>query len=436
VYDRKPLTGTFIQRYIFTEKAGYGGMADTYRAYLQQKYSLEKISENGYPLALSLVGAIDRTVNIAGLPVEIEYPLTTYEQAAGIITDYKTAGAENLRVNLSGWFNGGIVHDSPTDIKLIGSLGGKQGFSQLMETAETQNAPVYTEADFTFIYDYSMFNGYRANRDSARRLGREIAEILPYSFVWFGEIEFNGGRLRDGYYLATPEYTVNTIDRFYNKLQTLGGRNISFGSIGRSVNSDFSTKNPVSTAEVIRMHQSKLAQLRENGAGVMIHGGFEYVIPYADFILDMELESKKYNIIDESIPFYQMALHGLVPYAGTPINLAPGYDHAILKSAETGAGLQFMFMQAPGESVQDTQYTQLFASDITRWSDRPMALYQKFNELLGHTVNQFITGHQKIADNVYQTEYEDGTCVLVNYRREPYVHEGITIDGMDFAVQR
>ena len=434
VFERKELSGALEQRYIFLDARDYVGMAVAYRDYLRNLYpSLTKNNETGLPIALGLIGAVDRTVNMMGVPVVVAYPLTTYSQASGIISDFAENGIDNLRVNLTGWFNGGVVHDAPTDISLISSLGGEEGFTELLDVAAAHNADLYMEADFTYIYDVGLLNGYQVNRDTAKRLSRDLARLYPYSFVWFGERTGNYGR-RYSYYLATPEYTINAIGRFYSQLQELGGQNITFRDIGCSLNSDFNVKKPVSRQEAAGMQQAKMAELLTNGAKMMVHGGNIYAVPYAEFILDMELESKHFNIVDESVPFYQIALHGLVPYAGSPVNLATDYERAILKTVETGAGLQFLFMSASGEDIQDTNYTRYYASDIARWGSRPAELYQRLNGAMAHTVNLFITGHQKLAAQVYQTEYEDGTRVIVNYAKEPFDYEGNTVNGMDFLV--
>jgi hypothetical protein len=437
VIDREPLTGVFSQRYIFTEGTDYTSLAIAYRDYLTGKYpSLTRSEESGLPAVLGLIGAIDRGTNIMGFPVIRPYALTTYEEAAGIITDYKNSGMDNLRVNYAGWFNGGVVHDAPLNINLISGLGNKKSFGNLITAAESAGAELFMEADFTFISNLNLFNGFGVNRDSAKRLSRELVELYPYSFVWFGELDIGSYSDRYEYYLATPDYTAKAIDGFYKDLNALGGKNVSFNSIGRSVNSDLNVKKQVTSREAAVRHQAKLQELRDQGAELMVHGGFVYTVPYVDFIVDMELESKNFNIIDESIPFYQIALHGFVPYTGAPLNLAADFDRSVLKAVETGAGLQFMFMSATGEELQDTNYTRYFGSDISRWGSRPVELYGRLNGQLGHTVNLHITGHGKLAPQVYLTEYEDGTKVVVNYTAEPFTYEGVTAGGLDFAVLR
>jgi len=434
--ERRDLEGVVQQRYIFSEHTDYADMAAKYRNYLLNNYpSLSRTNENGLPAVLSVLGAINRTINVLGLPMVQAYPLTTYGEAADMLNGFADGGVNNLRVNMRGWFNGGVTHDTPYNINLIGNMGGRRGFTDLVNAAGQRGAELFVEADFTFIYDLSAFNGYQVNRDTARRISREVVELHPYHFVWFGEWEYAAGG-RGTYYLANPAYTIRAIDRFQEQLQRLGAQNITFGAIGRSLNADYNTRGATSRREMAEIHREKLAAMRDGGASLMMYGGNLYAAVYADFVLNMPLSANGYNILDKSVPFYQMALHGLIPYTGSPINLAPDYRRAILETVETGAGLQFLFMSASGERLQETTYTRYYGADINRWGDEPTALYRELNSLLGHTVNQLMVGHQQLAHNVYQTVYEDGTTVFVNYGNTAYNHQGHVINGMDFLVVR
>jgi hypothetical protein len=49
---------------------------------------------------------------------------------------------------------------------------------------------------------------------------------------------------------------------------------------------------------------------------------------------------------------------------------------------------------------------------------------------------KFITHHENIADNVFRTTYENGFQVIVNYRNEVFVYEGVTIPALNFAIRR
>ena len=59
---------------------------------------------------------------------------------------------------------------------------------------------------------------------------------------------------------------------------------------------------------------------------MLITGGNAYALPYADQIVNVPMESSHFNIVDETVPFYQMVIHGSIDYAGSPINLHDEQD--------------------------------------------------------------------------------------------------------------
>lgn len=436
VFENKVMEGSYSQRYIFTDAKDYVDMAVTYRNYLMNKYpELKKTNESSIPVVMELIGAIDRTTNILGVPVSVSDPLTTYKQSTDIVSSFLNSGMKNLSVKYSGWFNGGVTHDAPGNVKLVSALGNKKDFSDMVSFMDSNGVDLYLESDFNFIYNVGMFNGFSPNRDAAKRISREVAKMYQYSFQWFGEKDYIKGRMLN-YYLASPEYAMNAIDSYTSNINKLGVNNIAFSSIGRLLSADYNKKKPVSREEVMFMQQDKLNELKGNGSKLLIRGGNDYAVPYADVITDMELESKRFTIVDESVPFYQIALHGLKNYTGSAINLAADYERNILKIAETGSGLYFSFMDTFGGDLQNTNYTRYFASDVSRWSDKALELYNKFNSTLSHTYSQYIVGHGKLADQVYYTKYEDGTMVVVNYGTNEYSYEERSVAAGDFIVMK
>ena len=435
-FERFELSGSRQQRYIFADRDGYVGMAETYRNYLMKNNPwLSRTDEKELPFALGLVGAIDRRENVMGVAVTRPYPLTTYGQAAEIMESFTQNNINNLRVTMYGWFNGGVIHDAPTKFKLIRQMGGKKGFAYLLDTAERINTDIFFETDFTFIFNTTNFNGFMINRDAAKRLSRDKVILFPYC-VCYGERSRGTYGRRYSYHLANQDYTVRAISSFYDNFTNAGASNITLSDFGRSLNSNFDVKKSFSRSDAAAMQQEQMAGLKDKGANLIIRGGFAHAAVHADFILDLPLESLDFNIVDESVPFYPMALRGIIPYTGEPLNLTRDHVHAVLKTVENGAGLQYLFMQATGESIQDTNYTRFFASDINRWRDRTFELYHRINSELGHTVNMFMTGHERVAPQATKTVYEDGTKVIVNYSFDQFEYEGIVIEARDFAVIR
>lgn len=421
---------TITQKYVLIDSDKYVDMATTYRSYLLEKYpNLAKTTEEGVPMVVEVINSIDKVQQVMGVPKTVPVSVTTYSETEDIVADLLEAGINNFKLKLNGWFNGGVQHDNPAKVKLISKLGGKKGFKGLTNYLADNNIDLYVEANFQYIYNNSTFDGFIGIRDSAKYVSRKLIELYPYSYVWYGKDESE-----DMYYLAKPAYYLKNLDAFAAKIGKLNVKNISFTNIGSSLSADYNPKDSTSREAAMKLQVAKMAELSEKGYGMMINTGNIYAVPYADFITDLNLETKGYNIIDEEVPFIEIVLHGIIPYSGTAINLASDYEHNLLRTVETGAGLYFVVMNEDSDILQETKYTKYFSIEYDKWSDTIKELYKRVEEDFGHLNNQYIKNHKKLAENVYMTVYEDGTKVIVNYGESAYNHKGTEVPAKDYIV--
>ena len=67
-----------------------------------------------------------------------------------------------------------------------------------------------------------------------------------------------------------------------------------------------------------------------------------------------------------------------------------------------------------------------------------LALYEEVGEVFERIWGQRIADHKTLALDVYQTVYEDGTTIFVNYTQEDFVDEssGITIPAEGYVVSQ
>ena len=86
----------------------------------------------------------------------------------------------------------------------------------------------------------------------------------------------------------------------------------------------------------------------------------------------MDLKGSNYTIIDEMVPFYQIAIHGYVKlHTGKALNLS-GLSEEVFK-LPYGAGLYFVSMDAKSELQKYILYT--FGSNYDSWKDEMLEIY-------------------------------------------------------------
>ena len=433
-YERSLPEGERITiRYVICEEDGYVGMAKEYRKWLLNKYpSLNRNMQSGVPIAVEIPGAVNKTQHRLGIPFDLPLKLTSYKEAADMINDFSRLGWRNVNVKLNGWFNRSVDHTIPTRLNLIGALGSRSDFRNLVNTAQQNGYNLYPEVDFFFMRDKKLFDGFNLYSDAARYINRERIQRYPYSFVWFGE-RTQWGKLN---YVARPDVMMSMIDDFVGKASSIGIENIAFRNIGSRLAGDYNERQHVSREASIVMRNDKLEDLTNSGTGVMLLTGHAYAAPWADFIVDLPLDCQRFGITDVSVPFYPMVLHGLVPYTGRAINLAEDYTKNLLKTIESGAGLYFSFMTEDTSILQETKFRQFYANVYHKWINDANLLYRQFTADFGHLYNQAIVNHIILSPGVTVTTYEDGTSVIVNASDFVFNYQGRFIRANDYFVSR
>ena len=219
-------------------------------------------------------------------------------------------------------------------------------------------------------------------------------------------------------------------------LEEYGNKHISFGTLGYKLSSDYNEDMIIDRGQTARVIADQLRQYQEAGYDIIVEKGFIYTVPYASTILNIPLTSSGFTVADYDVPFVQMVLHGLVEYAGEPINLNQDVQYNILKCLEYGATVYGRFMYENDSVFQNTYFLNLFSLNYVNWMNETEEVYTAVNEAIADVQDQFIVNHECLAKNVFRTTYENGKQVIVNYNTFDYVDEelGITVGARDYWI--
>lgn len=431
-YEKGLPDESLSQRYIFVDSDDYVQMATEYREYLMRTYdTLSDSAKDELPFVVEMIGGVDSKDHVLGVPVTKDLPLTSYEDANDILKDLNASGISNYTFKYSGWCNGGIHNSSLRKVKPSKKLGSKSELKDLIAEANDNNVNIYLDGNFQYVFKNKLlFDGFSVNRDASKFVSREIVKLSYYSPIFFGELaeEYE-------YYIARPEYVMGNIDNYKDYITDLGTGNISFGDISRELCGDYNYKRPVSREEMMNMITAKYKEVSDNGSMILANSDNLYNVPYANVITGAVLSNKSFNIVDETIPFYQIALHGIVDYTAESLNLSQDAEETFLKSAELGAGLYYTITKQPTSVLQDSKYTEYFATEYDLWKDTIVENYNRFSKDFAGTFDEYIVGHEKLADNLYKTEFSGGLTVLVNYNYNDVTYNGETVPARDYIVK-
>lgn len=431
MFEKEMPDDTIVQRYRFVDSDSYVDMAAAYGEYLRQKHPelAQKQASEAVPVNVELLGAFDKKVVKLGLPVDSVIPATTFTEADGIIGALTGDGVQNLNVRFSGWCNGGVRQKVLTGVKVLRQLGGEKGMKALIAAAKEKGASLYFDGVSCFAYRSGLLQGFLPFRDAARFTTLEQVVIYPYSPVFYQQDDFYAP-----YYLVEPHYAADRADALIDALSKRGAEGVAFRDIGSLLSGNYNPKNTTTRQQVLAMNLEALDKARAAGEKVTVKRGYDYALPSADLITDMNLEGTEYSIIDRSVPFYQIAIHGLVDYTGPAINLSEDWQTELLRCAEYGAGLNFTFMARDAQALQDSLYSGYFGASWGAWRDEAAALINTYQRDMAGLNRAAIVGHEQPAPGVAVTTYEGGKRVLVNYTEADFRLGGVTIPARSYLV--
>ena len=409
-----PKGEVITQSFIFVDSPSYVDMAKEYRNILFA--GAKKTQNKDIPLAVEIVGAIEKKQQVFGIPKTKPYALTTYKEAASIINQIQELGFENVNYKLSGFINGGIRSTLMNKVRFVSQLGGASGFKKMLKAVDGTSAKLYLDGSVQTQYRTTLFGGFMSYRDSARFVSDELCKLSEYSKIWYGKDDE-----RDNYYLLRQSLRDKGADKFTAKASKLGIAGISYKDNGKTLSSDFNDRRLTTRAMARQAQEQKMQEANDKGLGIMINSGNDYALKYVDFVTNMELHGNAYAIIDRTVPFYQIAMHGYKNYSGTPINLAYEKDQIILESAETGAGLMYTFMHSPTSKLHETNYTEYYSSSFDSWKNQFKETYEEYNSEMSKIANSLIVDHEYVSEQVTKTTFDNGYVVYVNFGYQSFI---------------
>ncbi|AJY74315.1 DUF5696 domain-containing protein [Paenibacillus beijingensis] len=430
---RKTYNGQLQIRYAFIngDRANYSGMASVYRSYLEKTYAMKKLQPEGdTPFYLELTGSVPKEKDFLGIPYESLVPLSDFEQTKKLIESLNNNEIRNVQVNYKGWFNGGLYHDFPSKVQMDKVLGSREEWESVAKQLQQSGGGLYPDAAFLQVYHDSA--GFNPSKDASQYISRRYVQVFEYDRAAF----FKHYELFS-HYLLTPGKLASTVDGFLSEYRKVNPGGISLRDLGAQVHSEFRWNKEISREETKRIATDQVKRIRKEVPNIMASGGNAYVLPYVSHLLNVPQKSNGFQLAGESVPFYQMAVHGYVEYAGTPFNLADDQDIRVnvLRSIETGSNVYFSWICEDPSVLKDTKYSYLFSSHYKQWFDEAVDAYKEVNAFLKQVRGQAITLHEKLAEGVFRTQYENGIKVTVNYNDKAVVIDGKTIQARDYDVE-
>ena len=398
----------------------YNDMALAYRKTIVASYDMKEQS-NSNRMYLDFYCATKKKKLFFGLPLTVTQRLSALGDIKKIVSDLNDNELSGINVVLHDWSKSQTSQKADKGLYPIGKVGTVNELKSLNNVLINQNGKLYP--DFEIQKAAKSGNGVSIYRHS----------VINISNMPAGEYQYKLNTLvkksdASKTFFLKSNVVIEQLKKVTKSLSKKGFNAFSLSSF--DAYSDFDDKTVSRNTYVSDIKKG----LKSNINDLTLALGFpaEYSFSSVSVSLNTPKESNKYSITNESIPFYQLALSGLVDCVSSPINLSSEPDVELLKCLETGTALNFALITEDNSVVVNTDMNWLYSSDYAIWKDRIVSYYKVMKQLDGAK----ITSHTKISEDVYLSKYSNNISVYVNYGQTDYQIENICVPAKGYLFQK
>ncbi|MDE7362069.1 MAG: hypothetical protein K2N38_09070 [Oscillospiraceae bacterium] len=398
-------------RYYPIAKSGatYVDIAQRYQKYLLDEGMMSKKGSSNNSLYVDLYGGAVKERSVAGLPLKLQTPATTYEQAKYILEQLKERGVDNMVVAYNDFNKAGLTDRISSSVDYASALGGKSAFKALQDYCATAGIMLAPNVDLT-EFERSG-NGYS-------KTGASVIGVTK-AYATQGEYELAFGTPHDtrpNWFILTPAYYTKVYGEVISSFSSEGLGAISVGNGTSLLYSDFSQNANKKTSRQQAVENLKKSYELINNSGIKFAASAcnDYALKYVDSIRNVPLYSSGFDLSDYDIPFYEMVIHGYIPYTTKARNASANADELFMLSLVTGTPLHYDFMYESPNELTDCKYEKLFYTHYEGWLNVAAEEYKFFNEYISGVSGATITDHKFLADRVIECTFDNGTVITAD----------------------
>lgn len=411
IFEKEALDVNAVIRYQFLNgknySADYSGMAGAYRDYLIESGELNKsdLLTGEMPLALDFVAGTWKSMLFYDSYVSI----SSFAEMETVADEMKAAGVNNLLMHVQSWEK----QEAPSTLKVPKAAGGAKGVQSLTETLHANGGNLFLGID---IVDADTFD----NNVNQSKLALDTnLRIFEFQSFW--------------YKLFSPLYVQENMDKTLKGLDKLGNPGVAVRRMGELIYHDYNDSYATTRAACADTWTDIYGQLSEK-APTAVYGGNAYLFEAADWLMDIPMSSSGYTFSDESVPFYQMVVHGSIPYSAKPFNHFYDKDKEKLQTIEYGCIPLYKLTYNDSSTLR-----KLFNDFTTPYADvkdEIIETYNEFNGELAGLTTEYMVKHESLTKDVKRVEYSDGTVIYLNYSDAAYTTaDGVSIPAKDYVIK-
>ncbi len=388
------------------DDVSYVDVAQTYQNYLLEDAGVTiKAEANTSELYVDLYGGVLKSQSILGIPITLKTSMTSYSEAKEIVSSLVDLGVDDMVVIYHNWTNAGISGKVDYKAKASSVLGGTSDFNSLTSYLDSQDIAFYPSVNNV---TFKSGNGYYTFTDTTIRISGSYSRQMTYSLAY--GVQDTSVKTKS---LLTPSVFTEIYSKLASSYSSKGLTGVSLGDMTSTLYGDYG-KQSMGRDDTLAALQESYQTMVDSGLSILGDSCAAYAFAYVDRISEVPLESSGFDVFDADIPFYQIVMHGIIPYSSTAINASADHTDTVLSAIAMGCDLAYDLIYADASDLKDTDFDVYFYAHYEYSLENAASEYALTKEILASVSDQTIVGYTK-EDNVSITTYSDGTEIIVDF---------------------
>ncbi len=339
----------------------------------------------------------------------------TLSRVKDILDGMKARGVGKCQVCLVGVEIKGHDGRWPQLLPIESTIGGEEMLKEICAYGQSLGYQMVVHTNSTEMYQIS------SDWDEKALIVTHDGDYSRDEILWGGGQPFH----------ICPKKTVRYTERNLADIHRMGFRGVHYIDVitNFSPRACYSEEHPLTPRESASIYFDIARKTRALFGGFASEGGFDFAADVLDYVLytSYNLYSVERELCDETIPFWQLVYHGSILYnpSTETVNFCVKDERAHLKYLEYGGRplcyFNSKYVDEGGCGNWMGEEDLLCATDeqLADSLDRIKAVYDEYKPLSRLQYLKMIR-HEKCAEGVYRTVYEDGTAVTVDYNTQSY----------------
>lgn len=422
-----------IRYKFFGQKQGYYDMAKEYQQYLIDKGELTASDYETAPdLQLNVIGALDITQHFIGIPYSKTISMTKYSELSTILEDITSNGI-NASVAYEGVFNNGLNNCLFDGARLVSVNGSKKDLQSLKDYAASSNIEISYAVSPSRVYNSTNSLFYRTSLHSVKDYSNIAATVSSYNIAT-GKLLGYTDSSASYYETLSPAYLEGVVDDFLSDADEYNSLYVS--DLGNLFYADYDNSDMIDAYTGARAVEASFDKLAASH-NIVIDNPFMKNLKFAEKVTSISRESSEYATFAYSIPFRHLVMNGCLKYTTENINMSSrGSAYYILQTAELGSIPQYTVTYKNEDLLRNSDYDYLYSVMYDNLKDDIKTVYAKCSDIYSQIGNGVIVKHTVLSDGVFETVYDNGTDIIVNYNLyDITTSDGITVGAENYVVK-